>query len=255
MMNELVSIVMPSFNTGNYIALAIDSVLAQTYKNWELLIVDDCSSDDTNEIVKPYLSDRRIKYLINEKNSGAAVSRNRALREAKGRWIAFLDSDDLWMSEKLENQIRFMEKNDCHFSYTNYAEIDVEGKRTGTVVTGPKKITKTGMFNYCWPGCLTVMYDRFVVGLIQIANIKKNNDYAMWLKVCRKADCWLLDEELALYRRGRQGSVSNNSIKTMIGWHYKLYRDAEDQGAVESLFNTARNMVFGFYKKKRYVKG
>ena len=148
-----------------------------------------------------------------------------------------------------------MEKNDYHFSYTNYAEIDVDGKRTGTVVTGPKKITKTGMFNYCWPGCLTVMYDRFVVGLIQIANIKKNNDYAMWLKVCRKADCWLLDEELALYRRGRQGSVSNNSIKTMIGWHYKLYRDAEDQGAVESLFNTARNMVFGFYKKKRYVKG
>ena len=254
-MNELVSIVMPSFNTGKYIALAIESVLAQTYKNWELLIVDDCSSDDTNEVVKPYLSDRRIKYLTNEKNSGAAVSRNRALREAKGRWIAFLDSDDLWMSEKLENQICFMEKNDYHFSYTNYAEIDVDGKRTGTTVTGPKKITKTGMFNYCWPGCLTVMYDRCVAGLIQIANIRKNNDYAMWLKVCRKADCWLLDEELALYRRGRQGSVSNNSIKTMIGWHYKLYREAEDQGAVESLFNTARNMVFGFYKKKRYVKG
>lgn len=254
-MSELVSIIMPSYNTAPYIAETIGSVLKQTYQNWELIIVDDCSSDNTDQIVKPFFSDTRIKYIKNEKNSGAAVSRNKALREAKGKWIAFLDSDDLWMSEKLEKQISFMEKNDYHFSYTKYAEVDAEGNRNGITVTGPRRITKTGFFNYCWPGCLTVMYDRDVVGLIQIADIKKNNDYAMWLKVCRKADCWLLDEELALYRRGRQGSVSNNSIKTMIGWHYKLYREAEDQGAVESLFNTARNMVFGFYKKKRYVKG
>ena len=228
-MADLVSIIMPSFGTAPFIAESIESVQAQSYKNWELIIVDDCSPDNTDDVVRPYLSDERIKYLKNEKNSGAAVSRNRALREAKGKWIAFLDSDDLWMPEKLEKQIRFMEKNGYCFSYTNYAEIDTEDHRNGITVTGPKKVTKIGFFNYCWPGCLTVMYDAEAIGLIQIADIKKNNDYAMWLKVCQKADCYLLDEELALYRRGRAGSVSTHSIKTMIGWHYKLYREAEKQ--------------------------
>lgn len=252
-MNELVSIIMPSYNTAQYITETIESVLKQTYTNWELIIVDDCSADNTDDVVRPHLSDERIRYLKNEKNSGAAVSRNRALREAKGKWIAFLDSDDLWIPEKLEKQISFMEKNDYHFSYTNYAEIDIKGKRNGITVTGPKRITKTGMYNYCWPGCLTVMYDAEYVGIIQIADIKKNNDYAMWLKVCQKVDCYLLDEELALYRRGRAGSVSTHSIKTMIGWHYKLYREAEKQNPIAAVFNTGRNMVFGFYKKKRYV--
>ena len=254
-MGELVSIIMPSYNTASFIAESIQSVLAQSYKDWELIIVDDCSPDYTDEVVKPYLSDERIKYLVNEKNSGAAVSRNRALREAKGKWIAFLDSDDLWMPLKLQKQITFMEKNGYHFSYTNYSEIDVGGNRNGVIVTGPKRITKIGMYNYCWPGCLTVMYDAKAVGLIQIADIKKNNDYAMWLKVCQKADCYLLDEELALYRRGRAGSVSTHSVKTMIGWHYKLYRKAEGQNPVAAIFNTGRNMVFGLYKKICFVKG
>lgn len=249
----LVSIIMPSYNTAPYIRETIQSVLDQTYQDWELIIVDDCSTDNTDEVVAS-IKDGRIRYLKNEKNSGAAVSRNRALREAKGRWIAFLDSDDLWMPEKLEKQIAFMDNNNYVFSYTNYEEINVEGKRTGVKVTGPKKITKTGMFNYCWPGCLTVMYDAEKIGLIQIEDIKKNNDYAMWLKVCRKADCYLLDEYLAQYRKGRTGSVSTHSIKTMIGWHYKLFREAEGQGAITSLYNTSKNMVFGFYKKKRYVK-
>ena len=253
-MAGLVSIIMPSYNTASFIAESIQSVLEQSYKDWELIIVDDCSPDNTDDVVKPYLSDKRIRYLKNEKNSGAAVSRNRALREAEGKWIAFLDSDDLWMPEKLQKQVGFMEKNGYHFSYTNYAEIDTEDKRNGISVTGPKRITKRGMYNYCWPGCLTVMYDAETIGLIQIADIKKNNDYAMWLKVCQKADCYLLSEELALYRRGRAGSVSTHSIKTMIGWHYKLYHDAEGQNPIAAVFNTGRNLVFGFYKKKHYVK-
>lgn len=253
-MSGKVSIISPSYNTGEFISETIESVLSQTYCDWELLIVDDCSTDNTDEIVRRFLRDERIKYFKNEKNSGAAASRNWALREAKGKWIAFLDSDDLWKPEKLEKQVAFMEKNDYHFSYTNYSEIDVEGRKNGISVTGPKRITKTGFFNYCWPGCLTVMYDRGVVDLIQIADIKKNNDYAMWLKVCKKADCYLLNEDLALYRRGRAGSVSTHSIKTMIGWHYKLYREAEYQNPMLAIINTARNMVFGFYKKKRYVK-
>ena len=147
-----------------------------------------------------------------------------------------------------------MEKNGYAFSYTNYEEMDFDGQITGVKVTGPRKITETGMFNYCWPGCLTVMFDAEKIGLIQIADIKKNNDYAMWLKVCKQADCYLLDEYLAQYRKGRTGSVSSHSIKTMIRWHYKLFNKAEGQGCVWSLVNTGRNLVFGFYKKKRYVK-
>lgn len=253
-MDDLISIIMPSFNTGKYITETIESVLAQSYKNWELIIVDDCSSDNTDEIVSTYLSDDRIHYLKNEKNSGAAFSRNIALREAKGKWIAFLDSDDLWMPEKLEKQLSFMKSNGYFFSYTDYEEIDVNGKQTGVRVTGPRKVTKTGMYNYCWLGCLTVMYDADKIGLIQIENIKKNNDYAMWLKVCHKADCYLLDECLAQYRKGRVGSVSTHSIKTMIGWHYKLFREAEKQSVVQSVVNTGRNLIFGFYKKYKYVE-
>lgn len=253
-MKELVSIIMPSYNTGRFISETIESVLAQSYSNWELIIVDDCSTDDTDEVVGQYLTDERIRYIKNKNNSGAAVSRNHALREAKGKWIAFLDSDDLWMPDKLEKQIRYMEMNDYHFSYTNYSEINAEGQRNGVTVTGPKRVTKTGMFNYCWLGCLTVMYDAETVGLIQIADIKKNNDYAMWLKVCKKAECYLLNEELALYRRGRQGSISTHSIKKLIGWHYKLHKEADGQNRLVALFNTGRNLLFGFYKKKRYVK-
>lgn len=249
----LVSIIMPSYNTAPYIKQTIQSVLDQTYTNWELIIVDDCSSDNTDEVLAE-IHDERIRYFKNEKNLGAAVSRNKALREAKGQWIAYLDSDDLWMPEKLEKQISFMEKNNYSFSYTNYEEIDADGNKTGVKVTGPKKITKTGMFNYCWLGCLTVMFNASKIGLIQIEDIKKNNDYAMWLKVCKKTECYLLDEFLGQYRKGRVGSVSTHSIKTMIGWHYKLYKEAEGMGTVASLINTGRNLVFGFYKKKRYVK-
>lgn len=253
-MDELVSIIMPSFNTSNYISESIQSVLSQVYMNWELIIVDDCSTDNTDEIVNSYTSDQRIKYIKKNKNSGAAESRNIALREAKGKWIAFLDSDDLWKPDKLLKQIAFMKKYNYHFSYTNYSEIYSNGKKSGIFVTGPSKITRVGFYNYCWPGCLTVMYDAEYIGVIQISNIKKNNDYAMWLKVCRKSDCYLLDEDLAFYRRGREGSVSSHGIKTLIVWHYKLYRNEENQPIVMAIFNTVRNMIFGFYKKIRYVK-
>ena len=250
--DELVSIIMPSYNTASYIQETVESVLKQTYTNWELIIVDDCSTDDTDDILATF-TDKRIRIYKNEKNSGAAVSRNKALREANGKWIAFLDSDDLWSKDKLEKQITFMKKNGYSFSYTNYEEINTEGQKTGVKVTGPKKITKTGMFNYCWPGCLTVMYDAEKVGLIQIEDIKKNNDYAMWLKVCKKADCYLLDEYLAQYRKGRSGSISTHSYTKLIKWHYKLYREAEKENVIMSIINTGRNIIFGIYKKKRYI--
>jgi len=253
-MNDLVSIIMPSYNTGRFIEETIRSVLAQTYANWELIIVDDCSGDNTDDVVKPFLTDARIRYFKNDANSGAAVSRNRALREAKGRWIAFLDSDDLWESEKLERQIRFMEQNNYRFSYTSYCEIDENSEPNGRTITGPKKITKRGMYNYCWPGCLTVMYDASVVGLIQIKDIKKNNDYAMWLKVARKVDCYLLAESLARYRK-RSGSISNHGYAKLIKWHYKLFREADERAQLVALVLTAGNLFWGVIKKLRYVKG
>ena len=253
-MNDLVSIIMPSYNTGRFIKETIESVLAQSYPTWELIIVDDCSTDDTDDVVSQYLSDNRIHYLKNDFNSGAAISRNRALREAKGKWIAFLDSDDLWFPEKLEKQIRFMENGNYHFSYTRYEEINEGSEPLGIVVSGPSKITKVGMYNYCWPGCLTVMYDAEYVGLLQIEDIKKNNDYAMWLKVCKKANCYLLDEILARYRK-RSGSISNHGYMKLIKWHYKLYREAENKNPISSFVLTVRNLFFGVLKKIIYVKG
>lgn len=255
MADNLISIITPSWNCGPFIEETIKSIQSQTYTNWELLFQDDCSTDNTREIVAKYAAqDSRIKYECNLQNSGAAITRNNALKRAKGRWIAFLDSDDLWTPNKLEKQVMFMLEYDYHFSYTSYCEINEQSEETGKWISGPKHITKAGMYAFCWPGCLTVMYDREKVGLIQIADIKKNNDYAMWLKVCKKADCYLLDECLAKYRRGRTGSISTHGYSTLIKWHYKLFRDAEGMNPISSFIMTGINMVCGLYKKKKYVK-
>lgn len=253
--NNLVSIIMPSYNCGRFVEETIRSVQAQTYQNWEIVFVDDCSSDDTINIVSAMRdNDERINIFRNDYNSGAAVSRNSALRRAKGRWIAFLDSDDLWESDKIERQINFMKKNGYAFSYTGYQEIDGNSKKTGVMVSGPSRISKKGMCAFCWPGCLTVMYDAEKVGLVQIPDIKKNNDYAMWLIICEKTDCYLLDECLSKYRRGREGSVSSHNILTKIGWHYKLWHEAECKSPVVALWYTGLNLVCGLYKKIKYVK-
>lgn len=248
----LVSIVMPTWNCARFIGESIESVRRQSYRNWELLVVDDCSSDNTEEIVMSF-GDSRIRYIRNAVNSGAAVSRNRALKEARGRWIAFLDSDDLWTADKLERQIAFMVNNGYSFSYTNYSEVDEDTRETGVCVSGPRRISVCGMFNYCWPGCLTVVYDASVIGVVQIADIKKNNDYAMWLKAIKKADCFLLDENLAGYRK-RTGSISNHSYVSLVKWHYLLFREAEKQNVVLSFINTLRNLFWGAIKKKLYVR-
>lgn len=251
---DLISIIMPSYNCGKYVEETIRSVQAQTYQNWEIIFMDDCSTDDTIARVSALRNEEpRIKLFQNKYNSGAAVSRNNALRESKGRWIAFLDSDDLWEPTKLEKQVKFMEENGYTFSYTGYQEINSDSKPTGIFVTGPRHVSKQGMYNFCWPGCLTVMYDAEKIGLLQIADIKKNNDYAMWLRVCKKADCYLLDECLAKYRRGRAGSVSSHGIMTMIGWHYMLWHEAEGKNPVAAMWYTGVNLLFGFYKKMKYV--
>ncbi len=251
-MDDLVSIIMPSYNTDRFIQETIECVLSQTYSNWELIIVDDCSSDKTKELLSKII-DSRIKVIYNEKNSGAAVSRNKALAVAKGRYIAFLDSDDLWHSDKLQKQVEFMRDNGYHFSYTKYEEISEAGEPLNIFISGPKCITRHKMLNYCWMGCLTVMYDADYVGTIQIKDVKKNNDYAMWLKVSEKTNCYLLDENLAKYRI-RQGSISRQSKLKLIKHHYLLFRVAEERSVVSSVFLTMRNIVWGIWKKIKYIK-
>lgn len=156
----LVSIITPAWACSDFIVETIKSVQAQSYRNWELLIQDDCSKDNTLKVIKPFIDeDKRIKYECNLQNLGAAITRNNALKRAKGKWIAFLDSDDLWEPTKLEKQLMFMVENGYKFSYTSYQEINEKSQETGIVICGPKHISKLGMFAFCWPGCLTVMYD------------------------------------------------------------------------------------------------
>lgn len=251
-MNELVSVIMPSYNTADYIADSIKSVISQTYQNWELIIVDDCSTDNTDDIVS-YFSDNRIKYMKNKKNMGAAATRNRALREAKGKWIAFLDSDDLWLPNKLEKQINFMKSNGYVFSYHNYEKIDENNENLNVIVTGPKLITRKEMYNYCYPGCLTFMYNVKIIGLLQIKNISKNNDYAMHLKLCKKANCYLLDENLAKYRI-RKKSISHDKLWKKLKSHYDWFHVCDEQSILTSLWYACWNMIYGILKKIRYEK-
>lgn len=246
----LVSIIMPSYNTERYIADSIASILGQTYPYWELIIVDDCSTDDTVLIISDFLQDKRIRLLQNENNSGAAVSRNYALREAKGKWIAFLDSDDTWESQKLEKQITFMESNGYKFTCTDY-RIQLNGEWIPYVYTSPPKITKFKMKNYCYFSTITVMYDREYIGLIQIENIRKNNDYAMWLKIIKKAPCYRLAESLSSYIK-HEGSISSGSKVKLIKHLYIMWRVAEKKNLVSASILTIRNLFFGVIKKVKY---
>ena len=253
MTSDLVSIITPTYNCAKFIEETIRSVQSQTHQNWEMIISDDCSTDNTREVIAPYLeSDPRIKYICNEKNSGAAITRNNALRIAKGRWIAFLDSDDLWLPEKLERQIAFMEKNNYSFSYHEYTEISEDGVDLGIHVSGRKKVSIFGMYACCWPGCLTVMYDQTKIGVIQINNIRKNNDTAMWLKVIKKSNCYLLEESLAKYRR-RKGSITPPGIKDRVIWHYRLFREAEEMSKVSAFIWMTINIIGNSYKKAFYI--
>lgn len=252
MNNELVSIIMPSWNTGKFISESIKSVIAQTYENWELLIVDDCSTDDTDDVVNSF-NDTRIRYFKNDKNIGAALTRNKAIREARGDWIAFLDSDDLWSPEKLEKQIKFMNDNGYVFSYHDFVKIDENSKLLNVYVSGPDVVTKKKMYNYGYPGCLTFMYNVKAMGLIQIKDIKKNNDYAILLKLCKKANCYRLNESLAFYRV-RKKSISHDKFIKKLKSHYDLFHLCDEQSVFFSLWYATFNMFYGFLKKKFYEK-
>lgn len=251
-MEDLVSIITPSYNTGRWIAETIESVLNQTYQNWEMIIVDDCSSDNTDEVVAQY-DDKRIRYLKNEKNSGAAVSRNRAIREAKGDFIAFLDSDDLWVPNKLEKQIKYMKDNNYAFTCGYSDCIDENSNSIPGIDTCPKRIGRIGMLAYNWVGCLTAMYHVPTVGLIQIEDIPKRNDYAIWLQVVQKAPCYGYPEVLGHYRV-RKNSVSHVGKWKLIQSHYNMFRKCEHMNPISSVIMTVINMVMAVYRKLRYFK-
>lgn len=254
MVDGLVSVIMPSWNTSNFIAESIQSVIDQTYENWELIIVDDCSTDNTDEVVAKF-TDKRIRYFKNEKNSGAALSRNRALREARGEWIAFLDSDDLWNPDKLDHQISFMIEHGYTLSYTEYEKIDEESKPLQIYVTGPEKVNKHKMYNYDYIGQLTMMYSAKKFGLIQIKDIKKNNDYAIRLQLYKKSDtcAYLLKENLAKYRV-RKVSISHDKFRRKFKSHYDLFHKCDEKSAIVASWYTCWNMFYGVLKKRNYEK-
>ena len=250
-MAGLVSVIMPSYNSATYIQKAIDSVRKQTYTDWELIIVDDCSADNTVSIIKKLMEiEPRIKFFANENNSGAAVSRNKALREAKGKWIAFLDSDDVWIPEKLEEQICFMEQNGYAFTYTDY-RIQLNGRWLPYVCTAPNYINRRKIYNYCYFSTITVVYDREKVGLIQIENLRKNNDYAMWLAAIEKTDFYRYPKCMSYYIK-HDGSISSGSKWKLIKWHYLLFKVGLKKNLIESSILTINNLIHGVLKKAKY---
>jgi len=250
-MPSLVSIIMPSYNTAGYIGDAIDSVIAQTYTNWELIIIDDCSTDNSNEIINSY-KDSRIVLLKNEKTKGAALARNYGLREAKGRFVAFIDSDDTWVSDKLEKQVKFITENDYAFIYSDY-RVCFDGVWENVIRTSPSKVNKRRIYNYCYFSTITVMYDAEKVGLIQIADLKKNNDYAMWIQALSKVDAYRLPECLANYIK-HDNSISSGSKFGLIKYFYIMWNKGLGKNKLVSAVLTANNLVHGVIKKIKYKR-
>lgn len=237
MTNKLVSIITPTYNCGKFIARTIDSVLAQSYTNWEMIIVDDCSTDDTKEVVCAYAEkDERIKYHLLEQNSGAAVARTTAMDLANGAYMAFLDSDDIWLPEKLEKQLSFMEENDYAFTCTAYEQIDEDDKLLGKTIKTIKKTNYNRLLLDCPVGNSTVMYNVEKMGKFKVPDIRKRNDDALWLQMLKKEKyIWGMPEILMLYRI-RKNSISSNKFK-VIKYHWILYRKIEKLGVIRSAFH------------------
>ena len=210
-MNSLVSIITPSYNSSKFIKDCVHSVFSQTYKNWEMIIVDDCSEDNSKEIISELSTkDKRIKPIFLEKNVGAAEARNTAIRQSKGKYVAFLDSDDLWNPKKLEIQLSFMNKNEIVFSYTNYQLMSENGEDISNFISAPEKMTYDSYLKNTIIGCLTVIIDREKSGEFEMPNICSSHDMALWLLIMRKGfDAYGLDENLARYRIVSTSNTTN----------------------------------------------
>lgn len=249
----LVSIITPNYNCARFISETIESVQAQTYLNWELLIQDDHSSDESIAIAKRYAEkDNRIKVECNSQNAGAAVTRNNAIRRSQGKWLAFLDSDDLWDSDKLKKQLKFMVENDCDFSFTSYEHITEYGEPMGLVANTVKRLTYRGMMLHCWPGCLTVMARQDLNKKVYAGDVKKNNDTALFLRMMKASGkpAMGMPEVLAKYRI-RKGSISRSKLKILKPF-VKVIHEFEGQDILFAYFCVFTHMfVKTFFKYKK----
>lgn len=237
-----VSIITPMYNSADFLDSMIESVLMQTFKDWELILVDDCSSDSSVDIVNKYaVGDNRIKLIKLAYNSGAAVARNTAIEAASGRFVAFLDSDDMWLPEKLRLQIEFMKAENVALSYTSYHVISEESVRVGSTIKAYKELTYSDMLKSNKIGCLTAVYDISRLGKVYMPLIRKRQDYALWLKILRKISVAKgLEQPLSLYRR-RTGSISSNKIE-MIKYHWQLFKNIEKISTHKTIYYLACNI-------------
>lgn len=225
MIDNLVSIITPCYNCSKYIAQMMDSVLAQTYTNWELLITDDCSTDNSCEIVTDYSKkDSRIKLFRLEHNSGAGVARNNSIKEAQGRYIAFLDSDDMWKPEKLEKQLKFMQDNSYKFSHSYTLVVDDDNNVVG-LNEKPARVSfkSTRIINYI--GTSSVIYDTKDIGKVYMKPIRRRQDFALWLNILQLTKyAYCYPEPLFIYRYA-PNSLSSNKFK-LLKYHVQVYQQA-----------------------------
>lgn len=243
MEEDLVSIITPTYNCAKFIGATIESVQKQTYKNWEMIIVDDASKDNTEEVVKQYKDDR-IHYIRLKENGGAAVARNCAMQNAKGKYMAFLDSDDLWKENKIEKQLEFMKQNNYNITCTSYEQINESGEKLNKEIKPKKKVDYNGILLTCPVGNSTVMYNVENLGKFEVPNIRKRNDDALWLRMLKKEKyIWGLNEVLMEYRI-RNNSISSNKLD-LIKYHWHLYREIEHLSIPRSIFHI---VAWGFIK-------
>ena len=237
MVNELVSIITPVYNNSEFIKQTIESVQKQTYKNWEMIIVDDCSTDRTPELIKKISQkDDRIKYIKLENNSGAAIARNKALSESRGRFIAYLDADDLWKKNKIQNQIDFMLAHGYAFVCSNYEKIDVNNKILKQVKI-PKEINYKLFLRNTIIQTVGVMIDSRKTGreLLMMPNVRRRQDAATWCQLLKSGfNCYGVPEFLSYYRVV-PNSLSSNKIKAIKGTWF-LYRKIEKLSLVNACF-------------------
>lgn len=245
----IVSIVMPAYKWTGYIEKSIQSVINQTFKDWELLIVDDCSPDGTLERIKELtLYEPRIKVFGLIENSGAAVARNTAIEAAKGRYIAFLDSDDVWLPQKLEKQLLFMQEKKVDLVCSAYEKINENNEVIG-IVNVPEKVCYTDMLKMSTIGCLTAIYDTERLGKVYMPLIRKRQDLGLWLRILRKTNyAYGLNEVLAKYQV-REGSISSNKFSAA-QYTWRLYRDFEELNLARSIYYFFHYSVNGVIRTK-----
>ena len=245
-----VSIITPTYNSADFIGETIRAIQAQTWHDWELLITDDCSTDNTRELVANYAADDdRVKLFVLPENSGADIARNHSIEKASGRFIAFCDSDDLWTPDKLDKQLRFMLDKGYGFTFAPYHIISEEGKPMGISQVRPK-VSYRGLLLTCDIGCLTAVYDTQKLGKQFMPNIRKSQDYALWLKLLKLTDFAYAYPEPLGYYRVRAHSISRNKLKAM-QYNWKVFREVEK---ISFLQSAAIITVYSFYGGWRYLK-